>query len=78
MRVFGVPHSPYIEPRVMWSIRRRVRVLRRERERGSPHCLATRVGEQLDRGRDGPLGPPPAQIRACGTTALGSRLGFDP
>ena len=32
-----------------------------------------------DRGRDGPrlgLGPPPAQIRASATTALGSCLGF--
>jgi hypothetical protein len=29
----------------------------------------------LDRGRDGPRGRPPAQIPACGTTALGSCLG---
>ena len=29
------------------------------------------------RGRDGPYGPPPAQIPACGTTALGSCLGSD-
>ena len=28
------------------------------------------------RGRDGPLGPPPAQIPAGGTTAVGSCLGF--
>ncbi len=27
------------------------------------------------RGRDGPCGPPPAQIRTCGTTAYGSYLG---
>ena len=27
------------------------------------------------RGRDGPFGPPPAQIPASGTTALGSYLG---
>ena len=27
------------------------------------------------RGRNGPCGPPPAQIPACGTTALGSCLG---
>ena len=27
------------------------------------------------RGRDGPYGPPPAQIRTCGTTASGSCLG---
>src|SRR5688572_28584033 len=27
------------------------------------------------RGRDGPFGPPPAQIRTCGTTAYGSYLG---
>ncbi len=28
------------------------------------------------RGRDGPYGPPPAQIRTCGTTAYGSSLGY--
>jgi hypothetical protein len=28
-------------------------------------------------GRDGPFGPPPAQIRTCGTTAYGSCLGYD-
>ena len=28
------------------------------------------------RGRDGPYGPPPAQIRTCGTTAYGSYLGY--
>ena len=28
------------------------------------------------RGRDGPFGPPPAQIPASGTTGLGSYLGF--
>jgi hypothetical protein len=29
----------------------------------------------FDRGRDRPYGRPPAQIPACGTTALGSCLG---
>jgi hypothetical protein len=29
-----------------------------------------------DRGRDRPCGRPPAQIPACGITALGSCLGF--
>jgi hypothetical protein len=40
--------------------------------------IATRVDwEQLDgRGRDRPCGRPPAQIPACGTTALGSCLRF--
>ncbi len=28
------------------------------------------------RGRDGPFGPPPAQIRTCGTTAYGSYRGY--
>ena len=32
---------------------------------------------RTDGGRDGPFGPPPAQIPACGTTALGSCLGFE-
>ena len=36
-------------------------------------------GEITGRGRDGPrlrrLGPPPAQIRTCSTTAYGSYLG---
>ena len=30
-----------------------------------------------DRGRDRPCGRPPAQIPACGTTALGSCLGYE-
>jgi len=33
-----------------------------------------KLGESY-RGRDGPCGPPPAQIPACGLTALGSCLG---
>ncbi len=33
-------------------------------------------GWRGDRGRDRPCGRPPAQIPACGTTALGSCLGF--
>jgi hypothetical protein len=33
-----------------------------------------RLGD-CDRGRDGPFGPPPAQIRTCRTTAYGSYLG---
>jgi hypothetical protein len=36
-----------------------------------------RAGCANGRGRDGPCGPPPAQIPACGTTALGSCLGSD-
>ena len=32
--------------------------------------------EQIGRGRDRPCGRPPAQIPACGTTALGSCLRF--
>lgn len=32
-------------------------------------------GHILGRGRDGPCGPPPAQIRTCGVTAYGSYLG---
>ena len=31
--------------------------------------------DTLGRGRDRPCGRPPAQIPACGTTALGSYLG---
>lgn len=30
---------------------------------------------EVGRGRDGPYGPPPSQIRTCGTTASGSCLG---
>ena len=38
---------------------------------------AWRLGARsAGRGRDGPCGPPPAQIPACSTTALGSYLGF--
>jgi hypothetical protein len=33
-------------------------------------------GSVSDRGRDRPYGRPPAQIPACGITALGSCLGF--
>ena len=32
--------------------------------------------DTIDRGRDRPCGRPPAQIPACGITALGSCLGF--
>jgi hypothetical protein len=42
--------------------------------------LSTTLANPDGRGRDGPrpcgLGPPPAQIPACGTTALGSCLGW--
>jgi hypothetical protein len=33
--------------------------------------------EFVGRGRDRPCGRPPAQIPACGTTALGSCLGYE-
>ncbi len=42
------------------------------RPRGRP-CKKSRNNGY--RGRDGPCGPPPAQIRTCGTTAYGSYLG---
>jgi len=42
----------------------------------SRYCsLLFTPGVLLSRGRDGPYGPPPAQIPASGTTALGSCLG---
>jgi hypothetical protein len=44
--------------------------------RGSRGTRDRGVSILFDRGRDGPLGPPPAQIRASGITALGSHLGF--
>ena len=39
----------------------------------SDHARAVR---EFSRGRDGPHGPPPAQIRTCGITASGSCLRF--
>jgi len=40
------------------------------------HAWAPLVRTTLDHGRDRPCGRPPVQIPSCGTTAMGSCLGF--
>jgi hypothetical protein len=47
-----------------------------ERERRRARSYTVEVRTCGGRGRDRPYGRPPAQIPACGTTALGSCLGF--
>ena len=63
--VFNLVHHPDFLT-VAWN-----RVRGNKGARTAPSCPSRRCG----RGRDRPCGRPPAQIPACGTTALGSYLG---
>jgi hypothetical protein len=45
-------------------------------DRRSGQAADPKSSIKWSRGRDGPFGPPPAQIRTCGTTAYGSYLGY--
>jgi hypothetical protein len=46
------------------------------KEEAAEHRNLLRAAGDLDRGRDGPDGPPPAQIRTGGFPASGSYLGY--
>ncbi len=65
-------HQAIIEPALFEKVQTVIagRAANHVRKRRHDHYL-----KGMDRGRDRPLGRPPAQIPACGTTALGSCLG---